>query len=60
MQKLNSDVVNQAMTFEKSCAKLKEKRSKTSKSSVNKGGLSSSDDEELNPKDISKLKKPLT
>jgi hypothetical protein len=56
MQKLNSDVANQAMTFEKSCGKLK-----APKDSLNKGDLSnSSDDDAFNPKDIAKMNKPQT
>jgi hypothetical protein len=55
MQKLNSEVVDQAITFEKSCAKLKKHQSSRSKC-----GLSSSDDDEedQNSKAISKIKKP--
>lgn len=55
MQKLNSEVVDQAITFEKSCAKLKKHQSSQSKC-----GLSSSDDDEedQHSKAIAKIKKP--
>jgi hypothetical protein len=55
MQKLNSDVVNQAITFEKCCRNLKSPKDSLKKVYINKG----SDNEVKNPEDTTRIKKPM-